>query len=92
MKRRPKQLSKSKKIWILAGLFVVLIVIRALLPYIVTSCVNKTLSNIPGYQGHIDDVDISLIRGAYVIENVRLEKISANIPVPLFSAEHSDEI
>lgn len=90
MTRRPKDFLKSKKVWIPVAFVVVLIVIRAFLPFIVTSYVNKTLSNIPGYQGHIDDVDISLIRGAYVIENIRLEKISANIPVPFFSAKKLD--
>jgi hypothetical protein len=35
---------------------------------------NKTLANLDNYYGHIEDVDISLYRGAYIIKNIYLNK------------------
>jgi hypothetical protein len=80
----------SRKTWILAGVAAALIIFRGFLPSIVTGHVNKILGSIPGYRGHIDDVDISLIRGAYVIQNPRLDKLNGDIPVPFFSAREID--
>lgn len=49
-----------------------LIIFRIFLPLIVKNYVNKTLNNIPGYHGWVDDIDISLYRGAYVINGLHL--------------------
>jgi hypothetical protein len=59
---------------ILLVLVVLLIIARILLPYIVLNYVNKTLSGLKEYQGRVDDIDIALIRGAYVIKDIRLDK------------------
>jgi len=69
---------------------VLLVVFRAFLPSIVTGHVNRILGSIPGYSGRIDDVDIALIRGAYVIQGVRLDKLNGKVPVPFFSAKNVD--
>ncbi|MAQ75081.1 MAG: hypothetical protein CL613_01960 [Aquimarina sp.] len=68
----------------------VLIIARLLLPYFVKKYVNKTLAEIPGYYGQVEDIDISLIRGAYVIENLYLNKISADSEVPFLTIAKSD--
>jgi hypothetical protein len=52
----------------------VLIVIRLILPYVVLHYANKTLANVPGYYGHIEDIDLSLYRGAYQIDSIYLNK------------------
>ena len=80
----------GKKKWILLIILVALIALRAALPYIVKSYVNKTLAVIPGYPGHVDDVDMSLWRGAYVIKDLKIEKVEGNIPVPFFSVNIVD--
>jgi hypothetical protein len=36
--------------------------------------VNRVLSEIPGYHGWVDDIDIALYRGAYVINGLHLYK------------------
>lgn len=51
---------------------VVLVALRIALPYIVLKYVNKTLANLDEYYGHVVDIDIALIRGAYTIKDFHL--------------------
>ena len=60
----------KKKYKILICIVVLLIAIRIVLPYIVLHYANKTLANMKGYYGHIDDIDLSLYRGAYIINDI----------------------
>ena len=63
---------KRKIILIVIGSFVVLLIaLRIALPYILLRLVNKQLSHIPGYTGHVDDIDVALIRGAYKIKRIK---------------------
>jgi hypothetical protein len=55
----------------------VLIVIRILLPFVVLHYANKTLATLPGYYGHVSDIDIALIRGAYQLENLYINKVDS---------------
>lgn len=71
-------------------LLVLVIALQLLLEPLVLRFANKKLDDMPGYKGHIEDVDISLWRGAYTIEGVRLQKIEGNVPVPFFSARSAD--
>jgi hypothetical protein len=68
----------------------VLIAVRAVLPIAIERFANKTLDSLEGYSGHIEDVDLALIRGAYVIEGVRIVKTGGKVPVPFFSASEID--
>ncbi len=72
------------------AIIVVLIIARLLLPYFVTKYVNQVLSEIEGYQGSIEGVDISLYRGAYAINKLKLEKMDGEIPVPFLDIEKID--
>ena len=66
---------KRKKIgWIILGVVALLIVIRLILPYVVLHYANKTLANMKGYYGHINDIDLAIIRGAYRIDSIYLNK------------------
>lgn len=67
-----------------------LIVARLLLPFGVLWYVNKTLDGIPGYRGHIQDIDLSLWRGAYQIKGVSLYQTHSRISTPLFAARKVD--
>ncbi len=67
-----------------------LIILRLLLPYIVKKYVNNVLSDIPGYYGEVDDIDISLIRGAYVIHGLYLNKTDAKSQVPFLNFRKTD--
>ncbi|MCD6024586.1 MAG: hypothetical protein K0Q91_1502 [Fibrobacteria bacterium] len=90
--------SSKKSMWrprnvilIVVGILLVLLVaLQLLLEPLVLRFANKKLDEMPGYKGHIEDVDISLWRGAYTIEGVRLQKVEGNVPVPFFSARSAD--
>ena len=82
MRRRDK--------WLIAVAIVLIagVAVRVALPGMVRDYVNHKLQTLEGYQGHVDDVDISLIRGAYRVDNIKIEKTGAGQPVPFFSADH----
>jgi hypothetical protein len=75
---------------VLGSLLVILIGLRIALPYILLRFANKELQTIPGYTGHVDDIDVHLIRGAYTLKVIRLDKTGGKIPVPFFSADALD--
>ena len=87
-----KKLSKRAKIiyGVLGFLIIGLIVFRLFLPRILLNYVNRQLTLIDGYRGHVDDIDVSLYRGAYTIHRIRLDKTGGKIPVPFFNAETID--
>jgi len=54
---------RTNKGKILLGLIILIIVLRIALPYILLKYANKTLANVEGYYGHINDIDVALFRG-----------------------------
>lgn len=70
-----KKKGMKRKYKIILSIIGVLIVARIILPYVVLHYANKELASLKGYYGHIDDIDISLYRGAYTIENLKLVKL-----------------
>ncbi|WP_080238779.1 DUF748 domain-containing protein [Spirosoma rigui] len=75
---------------ILVALLVLLIVARLLLPYFVLRYVNKTLADMGSYTGHVDDIDIQLIRGAYQIDGLRIRKVNGKIKEPFLYMPKTD--
>jgi Domain of Unknown Function (DUF748) len=67
-----------------------LVVLRAALPTAMRWYVNRQIDQSPLYDGAIGDVDLHLWRGAYSIEEIRLNKTTGNLPVPLFAAKRVD--
>lgn len=61
-----------------------------MLPYFVTRHVNKVLANIPGYSGSISGVDIWLVRGAYIIHDLKIFKTERNEKVPFIDIPSTD--
>lgn len=53
----------KKRILIPLALILLLVLARLVLPYFVTRYVNQVLNDIPGYVGHVDDIDIRFCRG-----------------------------
>jgi len=80
---------KYKVILIIVG---VLIVIRLILPSVVLHYANRALANMNGYYGHIDDIDLSLWRGGYTVNNVYLNKVDSvtNEQTEFFQASSVD--
>ncbi|MBC7370396.1 MAG: DUF748 domain-containing protein [Bdellovibrionaceae bacterium] len=89
MKKFLHELSFTGKI--LLGLLLFLIVIRIFIPYGVKRGLNYYLANkIESYEGHIADLDLSLWRGAYQIEGLRLWKKGSNQNDPLIAVREID--
>ena len=87
-----EKMTKKRKWWLITGLsfLVLLIAFRIALPYILLRVVNKELTQIEGYTGHVNDIDVSLYRGAYTIKEIDLKKTGGKIPVPFFSCPALD--
>ncbi|MBS9464291.1 DUF748 domain-containing protein [Flagellimonas sp. 389] len=85
-----KRTLKKKRIWVPVAIIVLLVVVRIALPYVVKNYVNRVLADIPGYYGKVQDIDIALIRGAYVIEGLALNRVDAESTVPFLDFEKTD--
>jgi hypothetical protein len=85
--------SKISKKWkIIIGIVIFLIAVRIALPYIVLHYANKRLAEMPGYYGHIEDLDLNLYRGAYTLKQMYLNKIDTvdHKQVPFFASKIID--
>lgn len=72
------------------GLAILLIAGRLALPDMVKYYVNRSLNANTSYSGHVDDVDIALIRGAYVIQGITIDKRGGTAPVPFMVIDTMD--
>ncbi|GLB49198.1 DUF748 domain-containing protein [Neptunitalea lumnitzerae] len=79
---------KTRNIFLI--IVALLLVFRLLLPTIVKNYVNNTLADLPGYYGHVEDIDIALIRGAYVIHELNLDKVNGNNNIPFLNFKKTD--
>ena len=69
---------------------ILLIAFRLYLPTLVKNRVNKVLADIPGYYGQVDDIDIALLRGAYVVNGMQLNKGTSESNIPFLNFPKSD--
>ena len=75
---------------ILGSLLVLFIGFTIALPHILLRYVNRQLTLIDGYRGHVEEIDVHLWRGAYTIKSIKLDKTGGKIPVPFFNARAID--
>lgn len=68
----------KSKYKILIGVVILLIVIWLILPYVVLHYANRTLANMKGYHGHIENIQLSIYRGAYILNHMYLDKIDSS--------------
>lgn len=87
-----KTITRKRKIVyiVLGSLLIILTGLRISLPYILLNYVNKQLTMIDGYTGHVNDIDVALYRGAYTIKQIKLDKTGGKVPVPFFAADIID--
>src|SRR5690606_28962275 len=71
-------------------ILLVLIIARLLLPYFLKRYVNKTLDDILGYTRYVEDIDVALLQGAYVIKGLILKKEYRINETPILDFEKSD--
>jgi len=84
-----KKISKVHFI-VLSSILVLLVAVRIAIPYIVKNYVNIELADMGTYTGHVEDIDIHLIRGAYVINSLKIDKKGGKVPVPFLIAPKVD--
>src|ERR1017187_10565829 len=67
---------------------------RLLAPSYVERAINRRLSQIPGYAGHVGDIGLHLWRGAYSIDDIEIVKGNGKVAEPFFtrSEEHTSEL
>lgn len=86
--------ARKKRNIIILAVVAALVLFRLLLPSIALHYVNKALSEIDGHYGHVDDIDIALIRGAYVIKGIKIEKVDSvtqqSDTIPFFTSPEID--
>ncbi len=66
------------------------IALRAAAPFVLERVINDRLAKMDDYRGRISDVDLALIRGAYQVEGLRVQKRGGKVPAPLFAAREID--
>jgi len=75
---------------VIAVLVVAAVMFQLTLPSLVKNQINERFADMGDYSGYVDDVDIALWRGAYVLNRVDVIKIDQEVPVPFFAAEAID--
>jgi hypothetical protein len=83
---------KRRTAKILLLLIVLIVAVRLALPYVVLHFANKSLAGMDGYYGHINDIDLAIIRGAYKIDSIYINKedsVSGN-QTPFFASKVVD--
>jgi hypothetical protein len=81
---------KKKRYTIPLIIVILLIAFRLYLPVLVKNYVNKVLAEIPGYYGQVTDIDIALYRGAYIINGLYLNKVTATSQVDFLDFPKTD--
>jgi len=67
---------KRKTVFVVVLVILALIVaVRAALPYLILNYANRSLSTLDGYYGHINDIDLAIIRGAYKIDSIYINQV-----------------
>lgn len=87
---RWRRMLRSKRLWIISGVVVLLVVVRAVLPIFIERYIDRSLDNIEGYTGNVQDVDLNLFRGAYVIEGTHIRKTGTDVGAPLLRVPRVD--
>jgi len=82
--------SRNKWLLALAIVVVVLIGVRLALEPILLDFANKKLNALQSYDGHIGDIDLSLLRGGYEIQDVEIVKTGSGQPVPFLKLDRLD--
>ena len=75
---------------VVLALAVVALVARVMAPGYVQRAINRRLSQIPGYSGHVGNISLHLWRGAYRMDDVEIVKGNGKVSEPFFSAKRID--
>jgi hypothetical protein len=83
---------RQKIVRILLIVVVLLVAVRLALPYVILKYANQALNDMEGYRGHIKDIDLAIIRGAYTLDSIYLHKVDKKTQreTPFFAASVVD--
>ncbi|GGM83514.1 hypothetical protein GCM10010967_14130 [Dyadobacter beijingensis] len=86
------QSRKRRTAKILIGILIAIVVIRLVLPCVVLHLANRSLARMDGYYGHIKDIDLAIIRGAYKIDSIYINKADSvsGKQTPFFASQTVD--
>lgn len=74
----------------LATIGVIALGLRLALPNLLKQYVNNTFADMGPYTGHVEDVDVALIRGAYTLRDLTIAKRDAGREIPFLDLKSMD--
>jgi hypothetical protein len=74
----------------LAAVAVLALIVRASLPYFAERFINTQLNAVPGFQGHVEDVDLHLWRGAMSLHGLQVSQIKDSQSIPTLDIDTID--
>src|SRR5688572_20334110 len=91
-KKSKNKIKLSRKWKIILIVIIALILIRLALPYVILHYANRTLETMDGYYGQVEDIDLSIYRGAYQINDIYINKVDSvsNKQTPFFASRQID--
>lgn len=81
---------RQKYFAILAAALVIGVGGYVVLPLAMKTYINHTLENLPNYRGHVDGLSVSLVQGAYQLQNITIRQLNSATREPLFTATTVD--
>lgn len=78
---------RNKYLLILGIVVALLVAARLALEPILLDYANDKIDALDAYEGHIDDLDLALLRGGYDIKGIEIVKTGSGQPVPFFKGE-----
>jgi hypothetical protein len=74
-----------RTLWVIGIIAAVAVVARLAAPSVVERYVNRQLADMGDYRGSVTDIELSLIRGGYVLRNLEIVKLDASPETPAFA-------
>ena len=91
--RHKRRILNKWPVWtfaVVALLLVIIVAARVAVPHLVRDYLNDELADLNDYSGHIEDVDIHLLRGAFKLIGVEVVMHEYDVPVPFLDIEMID--
>ncbi len=79
--------SRNRYLLILGIVVALLVALRLALEPVLLDYVNDKLQALEAYDGHIEDLDLALLRGGYDIKGIEIVKTGSGQPVPFFKGD-----
>lgn len=83
---RGQEMRRRKKLVLVCAVVLAIgVALRVAAPFLVEQYVNRTLSGLEDYSGHVASVDLAIWRGNYTLESLRISKLAKGVPHPFVS-------